>query len=377
MPLAISSNAKKNLLFILSLIIYIVLATLLYKRSVDGSEGANDLGLGGITAIMGMFLVMLISGTYLYHEGSEPVTKTYLAKMVGWFVMIIVVIGGCIWGGIAILGESGASKEADGVTSASILTIVSWLFVIGIAVAGCLFAKDKLRPYMGRFSPSIPQFMIQAKNRFLFEFTSAPRMAWIVIALSASAIGCQFLVPWMVELISNRGTLRMIGDSISLRTPTTIASYDMISQVEGTGDPTYNYAISMWVFIDAQPPGTSPVYSGSANIINYGGKPQIVYCAETQSFKFQMEGLDTEPAVVENVPYQKWNQLVMNYDGGTMDIFMNGKLVISKLGYIPKMSRESIMIGELNGIHGGIKNCIYHPTVLSQRDISLRFATGD
>jgi hypothetical protein len=168
----------------------------------------------------------------------------------------------------------------------------------------------------------------------------------------------------------------MIGDPISLRIPTTIASYDMISMVERDENPTYNYAISMWVFIDTQPPGTSPVYSGSANIINYGGKPQIVYCAETQSMKFQMDGVDTEPAVVEHIPYQKWNQFVMNYDGGTMDIFMNGELIISKLGYIPKMSKESIMIGEHNGIHGGIKNCIYHPNVLSQREISTRFITG-
>ena len=56
---------------------------------------------------------------------------------------------------------------------------------------------------------------------------------------------------------------------------------------------------------------------------------------------------------------QKWNNIIINYTGGTMDVFLNGDLVSSTKNIIPYSTLDNLTIGEDNGIKGGICNVIY------------------
>ena len=51
--------------------------------------------------------------------------------------------------------------------------------------------------------------------------------------------------------------------------------------------------------------------------------------------------------------------IIINYSGGTLDIFYNNNLVKSVKGIVPYMALDSLSIGENNGIHAGICNLIY------------------
>ena len=44
----------------------------------------------------------------------------------------------------------------------------------------------------------------------------------------------------------------------------------------------------------------------------------------------------------------------MNYDSGVLDIFINSKLVASFPSVVPYMSLDQIIVGEKDGIGGGI-----------------------
>ena len=72
---------------------------------------------------------------------------------------------------------------------------------------------------------------------------------------------------------------------------------------------------------------------------------------------------------LKNVPYQKWNNIIFNYDGGTLDIFINNKLVSSTINITPIMYYNIVTSGATNGINGGIKDIIYYDKVLSKNDI--------
>jgi hypothetical protein len=71
----------------------------------------------------------------------------------------------------------------------------------------------------------------------------------------------------------------------------------------------------------------------------------------------------------KEIVYQKWNNIVINYDGGSMDVFLNGELVGSSPNVVSYMRYENVDVGALNGIQGGICNVIYYDSIVPKSKI--------
>ena len=86
-------------------------------------------------------------------------------------------------------------------------------------------------------------------------------------------------------------------------------------------------------------------------------------------------GLNKKPIeyIIDGPPLQKWNNLVINYDGGHLDIFMNSKLVRSFPSVVPYMSFDQLTVGEDNGLGGGICNVVYFPVSISRERIITNY----
>ena len=59
------------------------------------------------------------------------------------------------------------------------------------------------------------------------------------------------------------------------------------------------------------------------------------------------------------------NHFCMNYDKGTLDIFLNNKLIASKPGIVPYTTTDVISCGSAGGIEGGICNIRYYTEPVS------------
>ena len=149
---------------------------------------------------------------------------------------------------------------------------------------------------------------------------------------------------------------------------------DLNFNSENTSVKSYNYkyALSFWFYLDAQPPSTNYSYNINTNIFSYGNKPRIEYNGKNNELIISvMSDNNTKELYKTNdVPYQKWTNIVFNYDGGILDIFIDNKLVSSTSGVIYYMSYDNITTGKDKGIHGLIKNITYFNNNLSKSEIS-------
>ena len=70
---------------------------------------------------------------------------------------------------------------------------------------------------------------------------------------------------------------------------------------------------------------------------------------------------------------QKWNNIVINYDLGVLDIFVNGELKGSYDSELQYVYDLPVIIGEKEGLSGGICNVKYYPTTITKNQIELTY----
>jgi len=158
---------------------------------------------------------------------------------------------------------------------------------------------------------------------------------------------------------------RLLGDPIYTDKETTIGTQENLTT---QSDYNYQYALSMWFFIHDQGPNHSAAYNKFTRLFNYGGRPSIVYNPKKNKLRITMLKGKKEKIIYETTTFalQKWNNIVINYDKGTLDVFINGVLVASQPGIVPYLLKDNIAVGANKGISGGVCNVVYYTGILSK-----------
>jgi len=215
---------------------------------------------------------------------------------------------------------------------------------------------------------------------------------WILLLGEFILISCYFLLPYLINKINFKNGTQIQGPPIYLNNENTIGTYENLhkknekivtkksNQHTDSNSFLYNYSISFWFYLNPQPPNTSESYTKYTNILNYGKRPSIEFNSEKNTLKINclINKGDNNPIVREiystdKILYQKWNNLVINCDGGNMDVFLNNDLVANKTNITPLMTYEKIVTGSTKGVHGGICNVMYHNNALTKNEIELNY----
>ena len=252
----------------------------------------------------------------------------------------------------------------------------------------------------------LPCLLISFVEYMQYQFNITTKPIWTLLFIEILLVSFWFIIPQLIHYYyttTNQGTV-LLKDPLYLNKEHTLGDFenihlDNIKKNKNTKF-NYNYSISAWFTLNPQPTNTRAAYTKYTNILNYGKKPAIQFNSKKNSLLINtLVGRDTatnninmavaadketgpnadveaeaNTDIIEiyettSINFQKWNNVVINYDGGTMDVFLNGILVASKKNVAPYMTYETITVGEKKGIEGGICNVVYYDHTLPNRTI--------
>jgi hypothetical protein len=189
--------------------------------------------------------------------------------------------------------------------------------------------------------------------------------------------------PFLYNKLNLQGGELLVNKPVNTNKEHLLGTYE---DLNGSDTFDYQYAISAWIYINSNAPNTSDAYNKYTSILNFGGKPNVLYNGKTNSLMVTMEQKDLQKTtsnkltefddngnrimyINHNVLLQKWNNIIINYSGGVLDIFLNGELVKSDIGVVPYYTLDNLKVGEDNGINGGICNVVYFNKALTALNI--------
>ena len=188
----------------------------------------------------------------------------------------------------------------------------------------------------------------------------------------------------------------LLNTGVGLETETKVCDYyDIYGFIKNKDtneyEKYYNFSISFWFYIDS----TNNSIDKYMNILNCDYTPCISYNPNKNTLKMTVANLNKynecsanlpEPVTQDemnecklitstvmyennNIKLQRWNNMVIVYNDGIVDIFYNKDLVKSTTQKIPYINQQYINVGEKMGIHGGICKIRYFTKNISKETI--------
>jgi hypothetical protein len=299
----------------------------------------------------------IVSGLIIYWLTNSIQNLSGQSSIVSFILnlVLVIIILGLIYKAINVQSPSGNSKK-----SGFINLILNLLFYIPCLFTGTFDAIGKT-----------------AKN----EYNNTTYGSFIALFSVLGIYLVYFIAPYIYNYFSIQGGDQLVNKPVYTDTQYNLGTYQDLNG--GSDEYDYQYSLSFWVFIDAAPPNTNPSYETYTSILNFANKPNVLYNGSTNTLMITMmqQGLqdssnnstyefDTNGNRIvyinDNFLLQKWNNIILNYNGGFLDIFLNGELVKSNIDVVPYYTLDSLTIGQDSGIKGGICNVVYFRKPLTQ-----------
>jgi hypothetical protein len=134
----------------------------------------------------------------------------------------------------------------------------------------------------------------------------------------------------------------------------------------------YHYSLSYWIYLFSD-----QTIGGKDTILKYGSRPSMYYdhAKKELSVEILQEGKQVVLYGSTNILFQRWNHVVMNYDHGTFDLFINNNLVSTNSGVVTYVSpTELLQVGfTSNNNLGGIAQLLYSEQPLKLNQIGTLY----
>jgi hypothetical protein len=398
-----STFAKYNTLFIA---LFIIIITIIITKYPGGFLSKDNQGVRGGSIV----LILLISITWsivtIWKLFPELTNKSVATTATSFFKRALLILFGIIISSLVIFWLvynlqhlSNSSSIASFVINLLLVIVVLGLIYKIITIS--LPSNNSTNSKKEGFFNMIINFIFYIPCIFIgiFDFigklitgdadgTASGSVVMIIVLIIL--LLAYYYLPYLYNLYSLQGGQQLVNKPVYTDNLYPLATYQDLNVVDSSGNtfnPSYQYAISFWVFLDAAGPNTNAAYDKYTSLLNFGDKPNVLYNGKLNTLMITMKAKDLKATTInkfnefdendnliiyksDETLLQKWNNIIINYNGGVLDIFLNGVLVKSKQGVVPYYTLDNLTIGENNGIKGGICNVIYFKKPLTILNIN-------
>jgi len=378
-----------------SFIIFLIIITILISTYPGGFF--TDKSLAASIMLILLLVCVLWSSLLVINLFPEFNNKTLAVDSTNFFKRALLVLLGFIISGLVIFWLVYNIQNFS--SNSSIISFILNLLLV-IVVLGLIYKTINANLPVGNskkngffniiinlifYIPCIFSDAFDTIGKFATgEIDSTTTGSLIMLVVAILLIVAYFGLPKLFNKFSLQGGKQLVNKPVYTNSQYSLGTYE---ELNGNPNFDYQYAISFWVFLDAVGPNTNGSYENYTSLLNFGNKPNVLYNGKINTLMITMQQKNLEKSTntkfiefddngnrilykSNNILLQKWNNIIINYNGGVLDIFLNGELVKSDLGVVPYYTLDSLTIGENDGLKGGICNVIYFNKPLTASKIS-------
>ena len=415
------NSPMRQLTFGMTHIIYIVLMIIVwvYDRDVDDKNRMSITGMTvlGIAILFFHYGLEFIDNTLPKAPGEAAAADTppKMAPMTNLLSNIRFIMNTVFFIVLCAL----AYYKQHGVMVA--LIVFMFLFHLTKSIIGV-----KLLKMLWAFIIYIPCLFLDFLQGSQGAVGDTTRPIWIIVAIELLLIAILYGGPYLLNYIGASAS-QIVAAPVSLKqlydTNLTTQSKEIFIYHNTGTDRTpedkaancpveekirYHYSISGWFFLN----NNVTTKNADLEIFNFGDIPRLTYNPSKNELKLYCNQLspdssitaataeiynsrtnynaavkdgsnsDTKRAKIQiltdneeldaDVQLQRWNYFVVNYDGKTMDFFLNNKLIFKSDFIMPDIQLKPITVGgtsDNQGLNGRICNFAFHKYPLTKEQI--------
>lgn len=374
------TTRTKKLLNMASYIFYFAFIVIMTVLTIKNKNSNQYLPLLFSTIFIGFAWGVYNISTFFENpiRGDQAAKGEKISKIIGIFIGISILILGII-GSLKLINDFAGEMTTLG-------KIITILILLSLMAAFYKFIKAKYRTSDTKFDnifnlifdgifyiPCLLNDIFDFIYRlFYYLFTNDGKVSFYnqqdkVSMLIIFFIIVFFLLYISIKKINNKLVTQdgkvLINHPIQLNKEYHLGNYETLNEIS---DYKYNYSISFWMYLHSSQSNNSNNYY---SILNYANKPNFTYNPHKHEFQIICDISGSEDQVIiynsDNMPLQKWTNIVFNCNNTTMDVFVDNNLVISKSNIVPYVNIDSLTVGENDGLSGGICNVVYFNKPLS------------
>ena len=303
-----------------------------------------------LLAIVGALTSDRLETKKIFSESASVTTPVWIVSLFVYWILRIVsgtVTGSAIvpWalGGTIVLGAIGAMRVAMG--------------SLGGGIAGQVLD----------FVPCLLLAMYS-------KLSSNARTTWrrpgllMIVLLEISVLLMWYFLPASISYVSRLGGKPLLQEPVYTNRETSLDSVQSINS-------SLDYAVTASVFVISEPSSLSPAQGEFSKILSLGDKPSIEYRSSDSTLRVRVlvsPGQWLEVCRVGSFQSQRWNRVIVNFNGGTVDCFVNGDLVGTRGGVVPIGTNSAVSVGEERGALCAIKDVVFYDSPLSGSEIFVK-----